>query len=457
MAYSDHETKLSLDRWAELMGVDPIAFHGATVSCSTSVFPPNCNSYWRQFPWQSAANISREALAQAVSSAEKAVEKFLGTSISPKWKRETISLTTKEANTLKRFGTVELTLSTDQILSTGRNERQLIHGTSYSEFDALASDPRRIDSDGTIINGIAQNSALSVSYSDNDSDGFDETATVTVPNVTAGDECDYEIWIPGKRGRGGYRIYPKASSFDFASGDLVLEFWAWQMISPSVSNSIARYDSSLAQKIAPIDLCDVNNLLTEVEVWRSIVSPDYSSAVISMRQAPCNCTAGCPKCTVVDYPGCILVRDSANGYARVSRADLVQDDQTLQWSYDCCGNGIAPWHCGNPIESDIPFQITVYYKSGCEESDGVCNDMCYAEEVAILAAARLNKEICECGCDVQRLSELRRDYSMVTPTFTPRVTLEDLRNPFGTREGEIMVYRRLKHLLPGLEFGGVIK
>lgn len=458
MAYSQRANALSLDQWAELMGINPIVFHGATVSCSNAIAPPNCNTYWRQYPWQSAATVSREALAQAIESAEAAIEQYIGYNISPTWEKEVVALTHKESLTLQRFGRVEIPLTATHVISAGREERQLVHGNNYPEFDALSVDPRReFGSNGLLINGIAQNALLTISYSDQDSDSFDETATVIIPGVSAGTECEYEVFIPGFMGRGGYEIIPRSRSYNSSTSELTLTFWTWQMIDPAVAGSIARYAPTVAGKIAPIDLCDAANIIDEVEVWRSTTPADYPHAVISMRKSPCTCADGCPHCTVVDYPACVLVRDAESGYITVVRADLEQDPDTLEWSYECCGGGVAPWDCHTPSQSDIPFKITVYYRSGCTKPNIVCDDMCFSEEVAILAAARLSKEVCECGCDVERLANYRRDWAIATQAFSPRITIDDLRNPFGTREGEILVYRRLRHLAGRISLGGIIK
>src|SRR5688572_10128086 len=85
MARASTPTLLSLDRWARIMGLNPVHFNGAS---GDSVWPLTggvCKDVWPQHSWQSPDIISREELARNIHLAERAITRALGYSPAPTW------------------------------------------------------------------------------------------------------------------------------------------------------------------------------------------------------------------------------------------------------------------------------------------------------------------------------------------------------------------------------------
>ena len=71
MARAETITKLPLDRWAALMGINPTHFNGVYVP---SAEPTVCEQPWLAFAWQAANRVGREEVAEAIASAEADLE-----------------------------------------------------------------------------------------------------------------------------------------------------------------------------------------------------------------------------------------------------------------------------------------------------------------------------------------------------------------------------------------------
>src|SRR3990172_11026555 len=85
MARAETLTKLPLDRWAALIGVNPLHFNGVYMP----IHPPTvCQQPWMQYPWQAVDRVGREEVAMAIAQAEADVEKYLGYRLLPMWEAD---------------------------------------------------------------------------------------------------------------------------------------------------------------------------------------------------------------------------------------------------------------------------------------------------------------------------------------------------------------------------------
>lgn len=84
MARASTPTLLNLDWYAQIMGISPMHFAGATTN---NYFPlrNTCSDLWVQESWQFADMVSRESLAQEIEQAEIAIANELGYWPAPKW------------------------------------------------------------------------------------------------------------------------------------------------------------------------------------------------------------------------------------------------------------------------------------------------------------------------------------------------------------------------------------
>lgn len=72
MAVAKEPTLLALDRFAEILGINPAHFNQGA---STTVMPmlTNCPDIYYQFAWQRADCVSREEIARGIRQAEEEI------------------------------------------------------------------------------------------------------------------------------------------------------------------------------------------------------------------------------------------------------------------------------------------------------------------------------------------------------------------------------------------------
>lgn len=88
MAVAGTETLLSLDQYAELLGIPPCHFNQAV--CALYPDDGGCRSVWWQYPWMSPGKASREELARCIAQAERMIAQLMSTWPAPKWIAEDV-------------------------------------------------------------------------------------------------------------------------------------------------------------------------------------------------------------------------------------------------------------------------------------------------------------------------------------------------------------------------------
>jgi hypothetical protein len=112
------------------------------------------------------------------------------------------------------------------------------------------------------------------------------------------------------------------------------------------------------------------------------------------------------------------------------------------------------WNTVSFTRCEEPDIVKLWYLAGDMDDNyvnGVTTDPLkrrYAESIAYMATARLERNFCSCGALTALANDLRTDLTRSDrqgPSFfnTPR----DLDNPFGTRKGEVMAWRRFSKLI----------
>uniref|UniRef100_A0A6M3J3H7 Uncharacterized protein n=1 Tax=viral metagenome TaxID=1070528 RepID=A0A6M3J3H7_9ZZZZ len=88
MAATIAETLLSLDQYAQILGIPPVHFAQGV----SAAYPDDggCRSVWFQYDWQSPGKASREGLARAIAQAESMIAQLTGFWPAPKWIEEEV-------------------------------------------------------------------------------------------------------------------------------------------------------------------------------------------------------------------------------------------------------------------------------------------------------------------------------------------------------------------------------
>lgn len=407
-------TLLSLDRYARIMGIDPVHFAGAV---GESIFPlrNNCRDVWWQRSYITSDAVSREDLAQAIATAEEDIADVLGYWPAPKWIAREIHMYPDHhrpdifgGSFNVRGDQKSIKLRWGKFISPGRRYTGLI-GTSRP-----------------------------VVWTDPDGDGFDELGTVTAPTtLTSASRQQVKAYFTGQGTEQEWEIRnPK--SVTITGGNVIVAFDFWQLIDPALQDQFPTGTPTA------LNIDDPAIYVTTVDLWREYT--DYSQHSAEFFWEPrvhgfcANCGGtSCAACTTEVQCGCLHVRDVNLGIAVPQPATWNVTD--AEFTHD------------EFVRCEPPDQIKVWYYAG-ELSDRYLRlvdldplSNWWAETIAWLATARLERNFCNCGALTALAQELRMDTSRADangPTWLISEQAQD--NPFGTRNGEVRAWRRVMKL-----------
>jgi len=419
IAYPLPRTCLSLPRYAQILGINPVHFQGAV---GTTVWPlenNRCEDVWPRHSWQYSDQVSHEDLAYAIKQAEDEIEAYIGYPMCPKW-------VSGEVIRYPRFYRPEY-------YGNGRNvrgDRKSVR-VKYGKFiEAGRRTVSLIDTVETGGGGLA--------YSDEDGDGFYETATITVATALT-EECEIKAYFYGTSGAQEWEIRP-ARSKTIAGGTATLVFPAWLFIHPDIQGAHPTDDGFTA-----VDLTTTASLVSRVDVYREYTDNTSVSAQLFWEPSVTStilCSAcggtGCAQCTMTVQDGCIHVRDVENGYVVPTPATYSSTDG--QWNSDTFSV------CRDPD------MVKVWYYAGDKSEAFLSGSSCdplsdfFARVIAWLATARIERTFCQCGNVTALADSWRTELTRQDEGGSYLFDFNLLDAPFGTRRGELMAFKALSML-----------
>ena len=417
MARATTRTHLSLDTYARIMGINPVHFNGASAG---EFFPCNCSDAWRQHSWQWADVVGREDLALTIASAEDDLEKEIGFPLAPTWREDIVRYPAHyRRGALLSVANAPVTTLRGRVTNPGRR--------------AVA----------------AVKLAAAVVYSDEDGDGFYETATVTAA-TTLTDALQICAFTAGTAGDETWEIRPPRTR-TISGGNVVLTFWSWQMIRPELWEEFPTSNDDLRA----IDLAGLaatppvtTNVVTTVDVYRVYTDasqvasrflwgPRVSPNVLLQHDVVDVCAVvNCESCELTQQDGCLTIRDSRRGVVVPSPGE---------WS-----DANATWTCASFALPRPPDQVILWYACGEYSNDyllGRSGDPLprdWALAVAQLATARLERPLCQCGNTSALAVKLQADLAVASEVERFNISDNDMGNPLGTRYGEILAWRQVR-------------
>lgn len=389
MARASTTTLLSLSRFARIMGINPLHFEGAS---GANFFPTfaNCGEIYPQFAWQQPESIvSREEIAQAIFSAEQDIKRILGYSPAPQW----------ECGELHHY----------------KADRRYNNAPIKVRFGELLSGGRR---------AVTYLATLAVIYSDEDGDGFLETAQMSIPlsgltdvNSNVYDKCETKAYFEDKGGALNWEIR-SPRKVDDAGGLRIFTFDSWILLKPELTHAITTPNGFQA-----IDAEDADNYVPVVDVYREYNDANADAAMIYPVGCEWEATSTC-----------LSVYNRHLGFVSPSGEIGSLDAYCNQFGRDA-------------------LDVQVWYYAGkksCDYMDGLACDPLddyWAQTIAWMATARLDKPLCSCTNVQEVAKELQRNTARDTDRGGNAVM--DFRligNPFGTRVGEIRTWQRVMNM-----------
>lgn len=388
MATASTPTLLPLDRFAELVGINPLHFNQIAPPAELEL--TTCGMPLLQYSWQSADAISREEIAMAIADAEWELERWLNYAPLPRWYDEHVMLPI-------------------------RNE---------TVMSARVQPARRHFISGGIRAKTLIQAASPVAYSDADGDGFSETVTITA-TLPAGltDADEIAVFYPVTlvpAADDAWQIRPISVSLSGVTATITAK--RWQFVVPTKLSPLAP---------AAVVASDAASFLSTVDVYRVHNDPSHQ-VEFHIRNSCGNCDGGvCNACGYEIAEGCI----SAIDY-RMARLDLTHaawNASTSKFDIGCCIDG-------------APERTRLYYRAGLKGPGGSTIKMSLDLELAIarLAMTKLDRAICGCQSIQQSIDHWTADLGarVSAPSKSMSTTIPAaLRNcPWGYKRGALYAY-----------------
>jgi hypothetical protein len=402
MAIAELPTLLSLDQYAEIVGINP--FHFNQVLCTAFPAPSECESIWFQHGWHSPGKASREDLARAISLAEQIIARYLGYWPAPKFISDERHAYPRRRFTYTDSGWMFPPLALN-------DNRKMIH----LDWGYLDGAGRRC------ITEI--DPAAAVTLDNLDDDSFDEwtTVTVTVPAGTL--PADIAVFATGDTSE---QRQIRNLRVTITGTTAVIAGWSAQFVDPALQ--------VLGQEL---DGDDTAIYLDEVYVGLLSVCKEsnaYAAAVFGWQRPS----------EAVNFE---------TGYGTLqfmnSKAGLAAPCYAV---WDATGSTWVPYGF---TTVDEPHIVSVYYRAGWPLDNWGRMAPPMDRAVAALATALLNKPICGCGYAEKMIGEWQESFYPVEAGSGFNGSLAQINNPFGPRRGAWEAYRVISQTFETLDSVGL--
>lgn len=412
MARARTRTKLPLDEWARIFGVDPLHFNQIVIQDAPSA---TCDRGWFQHPYQEADRVSRESVARAIRRAEDVLERWLGFRLVPTWE-------TDEYHRLER---------------PFRAEMFNLNGNDLRGFAAAV--PARW---GYFLSGgvrsstvVDEGAVITYAEGDNDPTGYKGVATVSVAGLaTSVAACDLHVYYPGKDGRPEWEIRPQLEAVNTAPGAWDLRFRREQAVIESLQEA---YPST--SEFGPRAVTDDDaNFLETVDVYLVENDPQQQATLLwEPLGLNCGCDGGCTTCAFAVQTACLNLRSEP----RLAHLAMTP----AAWSADD-----AAFTSASLANGRSPDMVRLWYRAGWRNLEADCPtldmDPFWAEVVAALSCAFLDRPVCDCKAIQNAISRWQRDLAVLDEkqTFINfGLTKNDLDNPIGTKAGMVHAWKQI--------------
>jgi len=418
VARAETPTWLPLDRFAEIIGVNPLHFNQLT-----SQFLPvgsHCGDVWFQKSWTLPDQAGREDVAEAINLAEQRLASEMKYYLLPDWIEDERIRTTRPARP-ELFARASMNIR-GQLKSVDTRWDYVISGGQRQKL------PIEVDVGITKAGG---------EILDLDGDSYFETVrfTVNVANVFLTSECEIRVYYPDTDplvylpAMDEWEIKP--IKVTLVGNIATIEFKRWQTVLPTPQAIIS-----------PVSIngdLDASYLET-VDVYRVFNDPQNMAELLwEVDQEPTGCSlcagAGCPSCAFNSQDGCFHVRDERRGI--VAYTPAIWDEANNRF------NRTAYAVCRDPD------QLRIWYYAGYESSHpGVqCPriqlDPFLEKIIAHYAAAIIDRNLCSCNNVERFIDHWREDLARTGREVAYQVSPSDLDNPFGTTRGAVEAWRKI--------------
>jgi len=396
MARSNIRTWLSLDRFAQIIGLNPLFFNQLS---SNTLFPNNeCGDIFFQYDYQHSDRVGRDTIAMAIQQAEKEIAAEVGFNLMPDW-------TIQERLTYPAPGVPGM-------YGNAGNPRGMLKSVELRKGHILSGGVRQ----KTLIQAGA-----AVTRQDDDVDSFAETCVVSVATSIT-DTNEIHAYYPAKSGEDGWEIRPIIVSV--SGGFANIQFKVWQI---AAANQMDALDPD------PLNAHSAASYETTIDVYRVYNDPETQVQFMWEGCDDGDCCGSCVACQFGTQYGCFHLRDARLGL-------MVPSPGT--WNASTQEFDAAEWGACRE-----PDQVRAWYYSGYvdynQERPLVTMAPYWEYAVAYFAASKFERSVCGCSNINQFIEKWRTDLARSSDAESYVTTPEFLANKLGTTMGAQYAYKRI--------------
>lgn len=402
MARSSVRTMLPLDRFTRLVSYSPMLFNQVYVTTDELQPVTACSDPILQYTWQpkGGGRPGREEIAEAIAQAEERITQVLGFTPLPQWVVDDRVIPPRPAPGAWR------TAISPWLFSVRTSNKYVIQG-GVEAWSAISL-------------------ARAVTYSDEDGDGYKETATVSVP-TTVTDADEIEVFYPGESHDPAWEIRPIRVTL--SGGTATIKFERHQAVMPDLLEAL---------NAEGVDGTVDASFLTTVDVYRHYNDPS-TMAVVEWQPSICDEA----QCQVEADTGCFAQLNERNGIVAVHAATWDSDDS--QWEHRCC----SWWR--------PPTSVRLWYRAGYRNKNLArpMHDMDSKLEraIAYLALSFMDREWLACEQIRNLQAHWRTDLALRSSNPSQSTSFQTSRrvldNPFGTTRACLYAWDVVQPMIVG--------
>lgn len=385
MAVAKTTTKLKLDHFAQIMGLNPLHFN--------QVYVPGyeahvCGEPIYQYSWQNADRVGREEMAQAIGEAERLIEDNLYYQILPTYNVD------------------------ERVTIDPRSVR--VPSVKLTQGYFISGGVRAISSVAT---------GRPIAYSVADNNGYKHTGTIMV-TVTFTDKEEVAIYYPGHNGDDSWRIEP--TSVSIVGGVATIIVPRERLV---IESNLEGFGDDVA-----VDGTDDTQFLSTVDVSRDYLDGSQQADLLYLSP---NCVAVGIANEYSAQTASLLARDYMNSIVRIipGNWDAINQNYVVQ---PCIG-GHWPemarvWYRAGWQDKSLAYPTRVL-------------DEQWARAVSYLAVTMLDRPLCGCNSLDKITSYYGVDILLETDQerYNLKTTTAIVNNPIGTTRAAINAWHLIQN------------
>ena len=393
MARADTVTLLSLDRFAQVVGIHPLHFNQVTVANLADVHI--CGSPYCQFAWQDADAVGREEIANAIKSAEEQITTELGFSPMPTWVADEPIMMPLPSN--------------PELLSTSfRNVRgfwQSVHLNRGHVYTGGIVAKTLIKGDAPIL------------YVDNDLDGYPELSLISVV-TTVTDPEEIAVYYADMDGDDEWEIRPISVSIVGGTANIVIR--REQLVIASLMSAL---------NPEGVNGIDDANFVSTVDVYRKYNDP---SQQLNMIWEPVY--GDCSNTQFTVQTGFMMVRNKELGIVALAPGTW----NSVDVKYDLGTFDLAR----QPNKGRVWYRAGWQYKGLWTKMDPM-----WEKAIAYYALTLLDRPLCSCNKIEAFVNYWREDFALSKSVGGTSFSWQKgriIECPLGTTRGATYAWRLIQ-------------